>query len=37
MHSEVWNAKSNEELEKGKEVIVESIDGLVLQVKPKKE
>ena len=37
IHSEVWNAKSKEEIQVGKEVIVESIDGLVLQIKPKKE
>lgn len=35
IHSEIWNAKSKEEIKVGEEVIVEAIDGLTLQVKPK--
>ena len=37
IHSEIWNAKSKEDIQEGDEVFVESIDGLKLQVKPKKE
>ncbi|MGM0518692.1 MAG: NfeD family protein [Campylobacterota bacterium] len=37
LHSEVWNAKSKEDIQEGKEVIVDSIDGLTLHIKPKKE
>lgn len=37
IHSEVWNASSKEEIQEGQEVIVEAIEGLTLQIKPKKE
>jgi membrane-bound serine protease (ClpP class) len=37
IHSEIWNALSKEEVHEGEEVIVEGIEGLILQIKPKKE
>jgi len=37
IHSEIWNAVSKEEAEVGEEVIVETIEGLTLHIKPKKE
>ncbi|WP_164969157.1 NfeD family protein [Candidatus Marinarcus aquaticus] len=37
IHSEVWNALSQEEVQVGQEVIVEAIKGLTLQIKPKKK
>ncbi len=37
IHSEIWNALSKKEVQVGEEVIVEAIDGLTLQIKPKKE
>jgi membrane-bound serine protease (ClpP class) len=35
VHSEIWNAQSKEEIEVGKQVLVEAINGLTLQIKPK--
>lgn len=36
-HGEIWSAKSDESLQKDQEVAVEALQGLVLQVKSKKE
>jgi len=35
VHGELWNATSSEEIEEGQEVIVESVQGLLIQVKKK--
>ena len=37
VHSEVWNAKSKEEIQIGQNIIVEAIDGLTLKIKTKKD
>jgi membrane-bound serine protease (ClpP class) len=36
LHSEIWQAKSTERIEKGAEVEVVGLDGLTLDVRPKK-